>query len=558
MEEDKKILPLGKDDFRKVRESRTESYYVDKSLLIRDFLQGEKEVTLITRPRRFGKTLNMTMLRDFLDINQKSDDIFSGLAIMDTKYATDINTIPVVYLSLKNCTGKNVETMEAAVAEEMRREYKRHAKYLNVVDKKDMDYSRYFKTLSIFEDEQEGEERNKHIQKNLVFVQHSLFYLTEALHSFYGIRPIVLIDEYDNPIIDAHQLGFRESFTNFYATFLTVALKGNPHLGQAMLTGIQRVAKESIFSKLNNPVVCNVMNKSYASYFGLTEEETSTLLNYYDLELNDEVKAYYDGYSFAGIDIYNPWSILNYASEKILKPYWLKTSTNALITESVLEANQSFHRNFKKLIEHGEANVNLNLEASFAELPQTNTLWGLFVNAGYLTVTNVDYELERFTVRIPNKEIISEFKKIVSAHTKLSSEMLQEMLVALTNGEMDDFFEIYQQLVLECTSYYDAKENAYHMLFLGMVIHLRDLYHITSNIESGHGRSDLILESKRTSHPHLIIEFKQGENVEKLKHEALEQIKRNKYYTGLTGDGLLIGLAHDKKRCELVYERITT
>jgi len=560
MEEGKKLLPLGEDDFRSVRESKTESYYVDKTLMIRDFLREEKKVTLITRPRRFGKTLNMTMLRDFLDINQKSHDIFKGLAIMDTKYADDINSTPVVYLSLKNCVGNNVEMMIAAVAEEMFSEYKKHAKNLQDVDQNDDTYLRFFQTLEIFRKVPKAKNGDDdvskvvHIQKNLIFVQNSLSYLIETLHAFYQVRPVVLIDEYDNPIIEAHQLGFREEFTSFYSGFLTTALKGNAHLKQALLTGIQRVAKESIFSKLNNPVVYNVLDEYYSPYFGLTEQETRTLLNYYDLELDDEVKSYYDGYLFAGLEIYNPWSILNYAHRKILKAYWLKTSTNVLIKESVLKADYNFHHSFEKLIINGEVEVALNLEASFAELPRRDTLWGLFVNAGYLTVTKVDYRLYLFTVRIPNEEIATEFQTIVSAYAKLSSELLQQMLIALIKGNMDDFFRTYQQLVLESTSYYDTKENAYHMLMLGMVMQLRELYEITSNIESGHGRSDIILKSKSHERCHLIIEFKQGEAVDELKYEALKQIHDNKYYAGLTGEVLCIGIAHDKKRCELVHE----
>jgi len=379
----------------------------------------------------------------------------------------------------------------------------------------------------------------------------------EALYTFYKIRPIVLIDEYDDPIIEAHKGNFRSEFTSFYATFLTKALKGNPHLGQALLTGIQRVAKESIFSKLNNIVVYNVLDEQYATYFGLTEAETSKLLEYYDLKLNDDVKSYYDGYHFAGIDIYNPWSVLSYASKKKLKSYWLYTSTNALIHEAVKSTDDEFHRVFEKLIKDGQVTVRVDLEASFAELPKTSTLWGLFVNAGYLTVIHEDYRRNRFTLRIPNEEIKSEFEGLVSTYTKLSDDRLKDMFDALTTGKMDEFLTIYKKLVLESTSYHDARENAYHMLMLGMVMHLRELYDITSNIESGHGRSDLIMKSKDVKRSHIVIEFKQGENIEKLKHEALEQIEEQKYHTGLTGNVLCVGVAHHKKRCELAHKLIT-
>jgi len=543
-----KILPIGKDDFQKIRENEIPYYYVDKTLMIKDFIQYGNEVALITRPRRFGKTLNMTMIRDFFDNTKDSRNIFEGLAIMDTEYADRINSVPVISLSFKGRSGKTMEAIKAAIAAEVYKEYKRHGNYLeNEADRKDKSYLRYFQTLKALEEEKISE-------ASLI---NSIDYLLEALHTFHGVRPIVLIDEYDNPIIEAHLGGIRSEFTQFfYASFLTLALKGNPHLGQALLTGIQRVAKESIFSKLNNIVVYTVLSKHYSPYFGLNREETAELLAYYDLDLNEEVSVFYDGYLFSGTSMYNPWSILSYANEKVLRSYWVKTSDNVLIKDSVLEAQYDFHRGFKKLIIDGKVSVGINLEASFAELPRTDTLWGLFVNAGYLTVTKEDYRRNRFTVRLPNEEVRAEFKVVVAAYTKLSSEMLQDMLFALTDGEMDNFFDIYQKLVLQSTSYHDSKENAYHMLMLGMVMHLRDLYNITSNIESGHGRSDIILESRDASRSHIVIEFKQGENVDELKVKALAQIHEKKYYAGLTGDILCIGIAHNKKVCKLTHEII--
>ena len=426
MDEEKKVLPIGEDDFRRIRESG--DYYVDKTLMIKDFVAYKNRVSLITRPRRFGKTLNMTMLRDFFDINQQSHDIFDGLAIMETEYAKMINTIPVIHLSFKGCSGNSVDDLKDAVACELLREYDRFAKiFSGNVDIEDFEYKSFYK---IYENLMKALSARPMDNRDVSLVDTGLFkrslsVLTKALHTFYKIRPILLIDEYDNPIIEAHQGGFREEFTSFYASFLTNALKGNPHLEQALLTGIQRVAKESIFSKLNNIAVYNVLKVRYASYFGLTESETSELLEYYGLELNDEVKSYYDGYNFAGIDIYNPWSIINYATEEILQSYWLNTSTNALIHEVVETANRDFYEEFEQLIQDGNVSVQVNLEASFAELPETQTLWGLFVNAGYLTVTHVDYRFKLMTLRIPNEEITDEFKKLVAGYANLSSNNLQ-------------------------------------------------------------------------------------------------------------------------------------
>ena len=556
MTEEKKVLPIGKDDFRRIRESG--DYYVDKTLMIKDFIKYKNEVSLITRPRRFGKTLNMTMLRDFFDIEQQSRGIFDGLQIMETEYAELINTVPVIHLSLKNCSGKTVEELEIGLAMVVMDEYFKHINIFLEAKKIDWESNQYYEFYQIYKAFRKlikTKEEEKKIDRTVL--ERSLFVLIRTLEIFYDEKPLLLIDEYDNPIIEAHRKGFREDFTDFYASFLTGALKGNPHLGQALLTGIQRVAKESIFSKINNIAVYNVLNKRYASYFGLTEDETSKLLEYYDLELNENVKSYYDGYIFADIDIYNPWSILNYAQDNILQSYWLFTSTNALIHESMASADYEFHRMFEELIKDGQVTVRVDLAASFTELPEASTLWGLFVNSGYLTVTHEDYRLNRFTLRIPNAEIKSEFEKLVSTYTKLSGSILQDMLIALIDGEMDKFLKIYKELVLESTSFHDARENAYHMLMLGMVMHLRELYDITSNIESGHGRSDLLMKSKDAKRSHIIIEFKQGSDVEKLKHEALEQIEEKEYYAGLTGDVLCVGVAHAKKRCELIHKLIT-
>ena len=553
----KKVLPIGEDDFRIIRKSG--DYYVDKTLMIKDFISYKNRVSLITRPRRFGKTLNMTMLRDFFDVEQKSHEIFRDLAIMDTEYAKMINTIPVIHLSFKGCSGESVDDLKDAMACELLREYERFARtFKGIVDVEAFEYESFYE---IYENLKNALKARPIDNRDVSLVDTGLFKrslseLTKAVSAFYA-KPIVLIDEYDNPVIEAHQGGFREEFTSCYASFLTNALKGNPHLGQALLMGIQRVAKESIFSKLNNIAVYNVLSKEYATYFGLTEAETSNLLEYYDLELNGEVKSYYDGYNFAEIDVYNPWSIINYATRKILQSYWLNTSTNALIHEVVEIASHDFYEEFEQLIQDGEVSVQVNLEASFAELPETQTLWGLFVNAGYLTVTRIDYEFGMLTLRIPNKEITGEFKKLVARYTNLSNGRLQKMLIALTHGKMAEFLKIYKDIILEATSYHDAKENAYHMLMLGMTMNIGHLYNITSNRETGHGRADLILESKEAKRPHIIIEFKQGTDVEALKEEALLQIKKKQYYAELTGDVLCIGVAHDKKRCEISHRLIS-
>jgi hypothetical protein len=346
-----------------------------------------------------------------------------------------------------------------------------------------------------------------------------------------------------------------EELNAFFGGFFGKALKGNTYLSRALLTGIQRVLKESIFSKLNHIFVYTVMNEQYADYFGLNTKETADLLQYYDMELSEEVKAQYDGYQFGKIEMYNPWSILCYVSSRKLESYWVNSSSNYLVRNAIANANSIFMEKYTELIYHGIVEVDAKLETSFIELNNPYTLWGLLINAGYLTVTEESSNGLKL-VRIPNGEVRSEFQNMIADQANMDSADLQNMFRALLQSDMNQFLEVYRKLVLSCTSCYDAKENAYHMLFLGMCISLQSLYKISSNMESGYGRSDITLESRSGLHPHIIIEFKQGKELERLKHKALRQIIDKRYYTGLSGKILCIGIAHDQKRCELVYEEV--
>lgn len=319
------------------------------------------------------------------------------------------------------------------------------------------------------------------------------------------------------------------------------------------MTGIQRVAKESIFSQLNNPKVYTVLNKQYANYFGLTEGETSQLLNDYGLELNNQVKQMYDGYHFGGIEMYNPWSILSYADNEFLDNYWVNTSSNLLIRKALKKANRQFWNEFDKLAQGDEATVWLTLDTSYVERESNYSLWGLLVNAGYITVMK-RIDASSAIVKIPNGEVMSEFQMLVTEIAGIEGQGLQEMFSCLLKQNMDRFLSLYQQAVIECTSFMDAKENAYHMLFLGMCMTLRGTYQVTSNIEVGYGRSDITLKALSPQNPSVIVEFKQGKNIGQLKKEALAQILDNRYYTGLSGKVFCIGLAHNKKECDMALK----
>ena len=537
-------LPIGNDDFRKLRENN--AYYVDKTLMIRDFIEMQDEVALIARPRRFGKTLNMTMIREFFDVTVDSRDIFKGLAIMDTEYARQINSRPVIYLTLKDCKAMKASDLLIMLKQELYKEYLRYEKLLRGSwDKESYEYTDFYQMI----------ENLRNPDAPSVSYISALQELTKVAERSYHIAPILLIDEYDQPIMSSYEYAYHDEVGVFFSNFYGSAMKGNPSLGQALMTGVQRVAKESIFSQFNNPQVYTVVDKEYAPYFGLNESETRILLEAYGLELSNEVRQMYDGYQIGGLEMYNPWSVICYAKKGRLENYWLKTSANFLIKSALKTADRNFWNTFDKLAVGQEELVFATLDTSFVERDSLYSLWGLLVNAGYLTVTKW-VDAESCVVKIPNGEVLSEFQTLLTELAGVDRLDLLRMFQYLMNKDMEKFLAVYQDIVISCTSYMDAKEDAYHMLFLGMCITLRGAYKVTSNLESGYGRSDILLQAVSPNHISVIVEFKQGENIEQLKEEALQQILDNEYYAGMTGEVLCVGLAHNKKQCSMVYKTV--
>ena len=400
--EGRKTLPIGTDDFRKLRENN--AYYVDKTLMIKDFLEMRDEVALVARPRRFGKTLNMTMLREFFDIAKDSKALFEGLTIMDTEYASQINSRPVIYFTFKNVKGVSVEELTAQLKLSMQEEYSYYERiFKGKLDKNLYGTEKFYETYELLMDR----------KSSYIYLSSALLDLTRVVYEFYGIRPVLLIDEYEQPIMSSYEYNYHEQLGAFFSNFYGSAMKGNPSLGQALITGVQRVAKESIFSQFNNPQVYTVIDKDYAPYFGLNEDETSRLLEEYGLELNEEVRRMYDGYQIGGIEMYNPWSIINYAKKGRLENYWVKTSANFLVKVALKEADRSFWKAFEQLIGGQEKLVYITLDTSFAERASSYSLWGLLVNAGYMTVTKW-VDAETCIVKIPNGEVMSEFQTLIA------------------------------------------------------------------------------------------------------------------------------------------------
>lgn len=544
-----KKIPIGIKSFRKLREENY--YFVDKTLMIKDFLERGSEVTLITRPRRFGKTINMSMMSEFFDITKDSKEIFKGTKIMDTPYASELNQYPTIFISFADAK-ENKETIVKFIKNQFQLEYSR--------------YNYIFKDMDEYEENDyriinEGTKNNQN--GTLQDIEKALFFLMRRLKKYYGKDVVLFIDEYDTPFIEAKTGNFYQEIKGSLATLLRSSLKNSDDLKYAMLTGIQRVAKENIFSDLNNLVVCDVTDQRYASYFGFTNNETQELLEYYGLELNDEVKKMYDGYHIGNQDIYNPWSLLNYADTQKLISFWVNTSANSMIKNALKQADYTFKNQYDKLIKESKLDTYVSMQTSFFEEANNSTLWGLFVNAGYLTVTKeINLLKGKYRIEIPNEEVKQEFIKLTEYQLGLSSGTLDTVTESLVNEDQETFLENYQEILM-IPSYHDLeKENSYHMMMLGMCLCLNKDYEIISNRKVGKGRDDLILKAKDEKRTSFVLEFKYlkedkkalEEALDELSNKAIQQIKENKYDYGLKGKVIYIGLAHHGKNVSVKWE----
>ena len=542
----RKELPIGISDYRKAKE---EGYYVvDKTKLIEEFLRSKSGVTLITRPRRFGKTLNMSMLYEFLDITKDSKDIFKDTYIMQSEYASYMNQYPTIFLSFANVKGNHKEIV-------------RHIKLLL---RKEFDRFQYVFSQEMTEFQKDEYTRLKEAlfaldNLEIYMISNALVFLMDQLYVYYGKRVMVMIDEYDTPFIQAKMSGCYDEIRSGLSEMLHQALKLSSSLQYAMLTGIQRVAKENIFSGLNNLKVRMVRDKQYASYFGFTNEEVQDLLSYYDIPFSEEVKKMYNGYRIGGIEIYNPWSMMNYTKRQELVSYWVNTSENIMIKEAMKQSDISFQREYEQLLQYGSLTTMVRLETSFYEMSSTSSLWGLFVNAGYVTIQEIVSDRNKmYTLVIPNEEVQDEFQSLTSSYLQVEDSELMKLYEALRSKNEEVFTRVYQQLLLSIPSYHDlTSENSYHMFFVGLCTWFTKEYEIISNQEKGKGRCDIILKPKDSKLSTYVIEMKYTKeacDLKELAMEAVKQIQEKQYDIGLGNDVVYIGMAHYHKDVEIVWK----
>lgn len=542
----RKAIPLGVVDYETLKNQNY--FFIDKSMMIYDFLMRKSTVTLITRPRRFGKTINISMMSSFFDITKDSKEIFKDTKIVETEYISEMNQYPTIFISFANAKNDKWNVVKE-IKLQLRKEYDRYA---HVFEQK----------MTVFE-QNEYESlvqglmtKNDGILDNII---DALSFLMERLEKYYHKKVMVFIDEYDTPFIEAHVGGYYEELRGGLSSLLHNALKTSTSLHYAMMTGIQRVAKENIFSDLNNLVVCTVKDPEYSQYFGFTEEETKQTLEYYDLSLNDEVKSMYDGYHFGEHDIYNPWSILNYASRKVLEPYWVNTSSNTMIKKAISSSDEAFERGYEELIRNGKLETTVKMDTSFFEVNNTENLWGLLVNAGYLTLhKTISIQDSLYIIKIPNQEVQLEFRKLTAYHLKATETDLTVLFNSLKCCRKEDFEDRYRKILLTLPSYHDLKdENSYHMMLLGMCAWLSNEYEVISNREVGKGRCDIILKSKKSQISY-ILEFKYTNDgsvdLKQLAKSAIDQIDSRRYDSELSGTVIRIGLAHYQKNVEIEWQ----
>ena len=539
-----KRLAIGIDDFRKI--IKEDCYYVDKTKFIADVLQDASNVKLFTRPRRFGKTLNMSMLKYFFDVRESEENrkLFNGLDIEKSKYIDEQGKYPTILISLKSIKyetwEESLEQLKSLISN-LYNEFEYIRESLNESE------------IELFNDiwfkKENGEYAN------------SLKNLTSFLYKYYKKEVILLIDEYDIPLITAHKYGYYNEIINFYKIFLGEALKTNQYLKMGVLTGIIRVIRTGIFSDLNNLKVYSILEKKYSEFFGFTEEEVKEALQFFDIEEElVNVKYWYDGYKFGDSELYNPWSIINFLDGRELKSYWVGTSENFLIKNILENSTSRTNEILEKLFNEEEVEEAITGTSDLSILMDSKEVWELLLFSGYLTVKEkIDEDI--YSLKLPNMEVKKLFKKeFINVHFGIS--LFRKTMEALKSLKFNDFEKYFQEIMLKSTSNWDtSKEAFYHGLSLGMLSYLDNDYYVTSNFEAGFGRYDVVLEPKNKNNRAFILEFKvtDDENkLEKLSEEEIKQIEEKRYDINLKSRGIkeitFVGVAFYGKKLKVSYK----
>ena len=548
----KKAVPVGIEDFERI--VREDYYYVDKTLLIEELLINRAPVTLFTRPRRFGKTLNMSMIKYFFDVKNKEENkkLFENLKISNSEYMSEQGKYPVIFISLKDLkadTWKECLKRLKLFIFDLYVEFEYIREKMNEWDKR-----KFEKVL--------------YEQEDADYIM-SLKFLADSLYKYYGEKAIILIDEYDAPIINAFDKGYYNEAINFFQTFYSSALKTNNSLKYGILTGITRIIKEGIFSGLNNLKVDTILNKKYSEYFGLLESEVVEMLDYFGMKYKiEEVKEWYNGYIFGESEVYNPWSIVNYIDNGEIKAYWANVSGNTLLENMLNHAGESVYDDLKRFTD-GESIEKYISDGTTIKslLSNDDEIWQLLLYSGYLTKDEKqekESDSNVYNLKIPNKEIRKYFGNMF-LNRFFGTEVKTNILIkALEGGDIKKFEETLGEIMINMLSHFDLDkemEKIYQVFMIGLVGFLMGKYEIISNDESGYGRYDLAMIPIKSNEKAYLMEFKISKTkkgMEESAEKALKQIDEKKYDTKLKARGikniLKIGIAFYGKEVKVVFK----
>ena len=541
----KKGIGVGIEDFKKIIEE--DCYYFDKTNYIEELLKDRTEIKLFTRPRRFGKTLNISTIKHFFDIknNEENRKLFNNLDIEKSVYIKEQGQYPIIFISMKGIKDITWEEAKSSLKILISKLYSEFKYLLDDLDEFDLPRFKKYLLADI----------------DFANLKNALEFLTRVLYEKHKKEVILLIDEYDSPLISAYEHNYYDEAINFFKVFYGEALKTNDYLKMGIITGIIRVIKAGIFSDLNNLRVYSILDKQYSDFFGFTEKEVEKMLIDFNIEYNlPEVKSWYDGYKFGDTEVYNPWSILNFVQNRELEGYWIGTSGNFLIKEVLKDSNSEINISLEKLFNGEKIEEVITGNSDLSSLLSYHEIWELLLFSGYLTVDKkIDEDV--YSLRLPNKEIRKFFKNEFIDITFGASEFRKTM-ETLKNNKIEEFEKNLQNILLKSTSYMDGKnENFYHGLFLGMSFYLDNKYSVKSNREAGLGRYDVLIEPINKKERAFILEFKvtdSEKNLEKFSKKALEQIINKKYNIELIKKGIkditYIGIAFYKKQLRISYK----
>lgn len=536
-------ISIGTQDFVFLRENNC--FFVDKTDLIREWWENKDAVTLITRPRRFGKTLNLSMMESFFSVEyEKRTDLFKGLQIWeDEKYHSIQGTYPVIFLSFAAIKGVTYKAAREGIIQLLIRLYTKYS-WIRTCDFMSEQDQQFFDSINF-----DMTDTTAALAINA---------MCDYLSRYYGKKVLIFLDEYDTPLQEAYTYGFWQQLVEFMRGLFNSTFKTNPYMERGLLTGITRVSKESIFSDLNNLVVVTTTSEKYETQFGFTQEEVTKALKQYDLvDEKQKVKEWYDGFSFGNQrEIYNPWSITCFLEERIYKPYWANTSSNGLVSQLIKEGNVKIKSIMEDLLYGKEFITEIDEEIIFEQLgKKKNAIWSLLLASGYLRVNKLenDEKTGRFLYHLTftNKEVCMMFENMITDWFSDDDVPYNEFVTALLANDVKGMNHYMNEVALETMSFFDTGKKAsihtrperfYHGFVLGLIVELRGRYKISSNRESGYGRYDVMLEPLKVQEPAYIFEFKVRDQEEKDLKEtvqrALNQIDEKKYTEELYAKGI--------------------